>query len=52
MESAIVLSTDDVKHIIAKYFGVEQSKVIKSQYYLYRYWCACSRDFCNTGGKR
>ena len=32
MESAVVLSNDDVKEIIAKHFNVEPSKVVKSQY--------------------
>ena len=32
MESAVVLSNDDVKEIIAKHFNVELSKVVKSQY--------------------
>ena len=32
MEKAIVLNTDDIKNIIAKQFGVDVSRVIKSQY--------------------
>ena len=32
MESAVVLSNDDVKEIIAKHLNVEPSKVVKSQY--------------------
>ena len=32
MKKAIVLDTNDIKSIIAKHFGVDESKVIKSQY--------------------
>lgn len=32
MESAIVLNAEDIKRIIAEKFGVDESKVIKSQY--------------------
>ena len=32
MESAIVLDANDVKKIIAKYLGVPEEAVIKSQY--------------------
>lgn len=32
MKQAVVLETDDVKKIIAKYFGVDPKNVIKSQY--------------------
>lgn len=32
MEPGIILDVTDVKKIIAEYFGVDESKVIKSQY--------------------
>ena len=32
MESAIVLSEEDVKIILAEYFKVDKSKVIKAKY--------------------
>ena len=32
MRKAVVLDTDDIKHIIAKHFGVDEKSVIKSQY--------------------
>ena len=32
MKKAIVLDTNDIKSIIAKHFGVDESNVIKSQY--------------------
>lgn len=32
MKKAIVLDTNDIKSIIAKHFGVDESSVIKSQY--------------------
>lgn len=32
MESAIVLSEEDVKTILAKYFHVDKSKVLKAKY--------------------
>lgn len=32
METGVILDANDVKKIIAEYFGVDESKVIKSQY--------------------
>lgn len=32
MEVGVILNTEDVKKIIADYFHVDESKVIKSQY--------------------
>lgn len=32
MESAIILSADEVKAILAKYFKVEEKNVFRSQY--------------------
>lgn len=32
MESAVVISADEVKAILAKHFGVEEKDVFRSQY--------------------
>ena len=32
MKKAVVLDSEDIKHIIAKHFGVDEKAVIKSQY--------------------
>ena len=33
MKSGIILENDDLKKIIARHFGVEESKVIKAKYH-------------------
>ena len=32
MKSGLVLTNDDIKHILAKYFGVNEKNVYKIQY--------------------
>ncbi len=32
MEAGIILDANDIKKILAQHYGVEESKVIKSQY--------------------